>query len=1225
MRSKGMFFFAIAVIALVILPLVSANEYLLHPTSGDDTTPSPHPLHHILTSSDLTHISSSNNVWYRNNGSWYADYQNTEYIEYVFSPQLEVCNILSTKVKVEWHTNSRVDEARILVYADGVWKPLVLGRAVDEDDTVIFDVTSDVNTLGEINNFKLRFQAKDDENSNNAWSYNDLIEFQVVCDEEVPDTNVTYATKDDGSDPRYCEWNGEEEIWEAFVNFGSNNIVVNGISQDTSSNLADIAWVRGWESILDSWDDYWQRAQYASGNSKQKEWSTSRYADDWPANEFVKVCGSAVDTANNKENGMVVGRTVNVQTLPEDDCCWLCIDRINPSQPGTPFLENPSQCVPEYINENPVFSWAPSTDDPECSGIDHYEVEIYNSDGSLYYIVNRTTTSVVIDGQNGHDYYVRVRAWDMANNNGTWSEYSDEVYVDTEDPIVTINSPTQGTYFRYDFEVSETDEDENLWKCFYKVANNGSQTLDWTEITCNENVSIDVSEYCLVDGTCRIYKQAVDKACNDDDTSKYYYVDRTSPITTKTVGEPKYPGFFWMEWLIDWFITDITTISFDCYDAGVGCNGTFYRINSGDWLVYEGPFSLSPDGVYFLEYYSIDALENTEAVKNETDKVDTEPPITTKTYGYPEFLGWRTIPEFDLNVWMRFITSQTPITLDDYDTEVGVNETWWTLLIPDQEGWVWEWYGQDTQEWYECDEECYLENEICNFTTWMPKIEYMEEFCPIEHRRYSPYIKTIWCNYIEPVSIYQDCDHKICYYSFDHLMNTEEMHCQVFSVDNQPPVINIENPFSPVGCTMLTFDVLAEITDEKSGVNETGVFARVVDQTDWIPMEHIGNRWRASMDNDLLAGNYTIEVKAYDNLGNYNVATKEVAFYEDVYWEIAPDHCTLDWREGGECTFTYRVNLCHGGDQVAMIMEKLCGLTWLNPRLYNGTHMVYVAEIFEIPEYFWFGSRLHSEFPPIWVGMDGVNEWNFIKVADLDEDHWGWINLSFTLPVLRSAGMCDELFYFVKPGYSEPVNTTIYPRLSYFSVDWYDTMVSFYPREPRYHECGDGVVDPDEQCDGTNFAGQTCSDFGDTNGELSCTQACMVDTSGCYTPEEPEPPRGGSSGGGGGGGSGGSSGSCQENWDCSLWSDCIGGTNLQYRLCTDLNKCGTITNKPAITQSCSTAEANGDSETGSSITEDGLTGAVVGTGSTKLVGGLIAFGIIAIALILSLVVRKFKK
>jgi hypothetical protein len=42
--------------------------------------------------------------------------------------------------------------------------------------------------------------------------------------------------------------------------------------------------------------------------------------------------------------------------------------------------------------------------------------------------------------------------------------------------------------------------------------------------------------------------------------------------------------------------------------------------------------------------------------------------------------------------------------------------------------------------------------------------------------------------------------------------------------------------------------------------------------------------------------------------------------------------------------------------------------------------------------------------------------------------------------------------------------------------------------------------------------------------------------------------------------------SCTENWSCTSWSSCSGGT--QSRTCTDANSCGTTASKPSESQSC---------------------------------------------------------
>lgn len=59
--------------------------------------------------------------------------------------------------------------------------------------------------------------------------------------------------------------------------------------------------------------------------------------------------------------------------------------------------------------------------------------------------------------------------------------------------------------------------------------------------------------------------------------------------------------------------------------------------------------------------------------------------------------------------------------------------------------------------------------------------------------------------------------------------------------------------------------------------------------------------------------------------------------------------------------------------------------------------------------------------------------------------------------------------------------------------------------------CGNGIKEMKEQCDGSDFGGQTCFNFGFSGGNLSCNSNCTINTSGCIV----------SSGGGGGGGGGG--------------------------------------------------------------------------------------------------------
>jgi len=61
--------------------------------------------------------------------------------------------------------------------------------------------------------------------------------------------------------------------------------------------------------------------------------------------------------------------------------------------------------------------------------------------------------------------------------------------------------------------------------------------------------------------------------------------------------------------------------------------------------------------------------------------------------------------------------------------------------------------------------------------------------------------------------------------------------------------------------------------------------------------------------------------------------------------------------------------------------------------------------------------------------------------------------------------------------------------------------------------CGNGIVNPGEQCDGSNLNGESCTSRGFSGGTLSCNATCTFNTSACTTVS----PGGGGGGGGGGG------------------------------------------------------------------------------------------------------------
>lgn len=60
-----------------------------------------------------------------------------------------------------------------------------------------------------------------------------------------------------------------------------------------------------------------------------------------------------------------------------------------------------------------------------------------------------------------------------------------------------------------------------------------------------------------------------------------------------------------------------------------------------------------------------------------------------------------------------------------------------------------------------------------------------------------------------------------------------------------------------------------------------------------------------------------------------------------------------------------------------------------------------------------------------------------------------------------------------------------------------DLACSIPPPPPPPSPCGNGVIDPSEQCDGGNLNGKACSSIGYTSGNLSCNSSCLYDASAC--------------------------------------------------------------------------------------------------------------------------------
>ena len=99
--------------------------------------------------------------------------------------------------------------------------------------------------------------------------------------------------------------------------------------------------------------------------------------------------------------------------------------------------------------------------------------------------------------------------------------------------------------------------------------------------------------------------------------------DTTPPVTTISFDPPEPNG------KNGWYISDVN-VTLNATDDMSGVNTTYYRIDDGEWVIYESPFVLSEDGDDILiEYYSVDKAGNVENVKLSYLDIDqTKPKIS---------------------------------------------------------------------------------------------------------------------------------------------------------------------------------------------------------------------------------------------------------------------------------------------------------------------------------------------------------------------------------------------------------------------------------------------------------------------------------------------------------------------------------------------------------------------------------------------------------------------
>ncbi|MGC8812007.1 MAG: Ig-like domain-containing protein, partial [Candidatus Aenigmatarchaeota archaeon] len=249
---------------------------------------------------------------------------------------------------------------------------------------------------------------------------------------------------------------------------------------------------------------------------------------------------------------------------------------------------------------------------------------------------------------------------------------------------------------------------------------------------------------------------AIDKLGNVEPVKKQcVFVENTPPVSQKTLGTPKHACLpnETLEGITDcWYVTQNTEVNLSCSDVTphpVNQVKIYYKIDwknesSDQWT--EGQWQQAGDKVSFkynkdsyhkLTWYCVDALGNKEQEHVELDIVDTQAPVSQKS-----FIG-TAIPCSQLHCAVSgecdyYITQNTTIKLTCSDQQPH----------------------------------------------------------PVDHEKiYYRYfvdgqLKQNWTLYEEPIQYNEDSEHRLEWYCVDELGNQEQTHVEIDRVDTTPPETN---------------------------------------------------------------------------------------------------------------------------------------------------------------------------------------------------------------------------------------------------------------------------------------------------------------------------------------------------------------------------------------------------------------------------------------------------
>lgn len=281
------------------------------------------------------------------------------------------------------------------------------------------------------------------------------------------------------------------------------------------------------------------------------------------------------------------------------------------------------------------------------------------------------------DGSGVEHMYCRI-------NEGAWLEYQEPFWL-----------RTTGTYSIEYYSIDKAGNEESVKNYVLKIDQDPPETLiliegtqglgDWftseIQVTLESDDSpvgsgVQYTYYSINGGSWVLYTGTFTVDLEGIYSIGYYSIDLVGNVENElyesvaidTIAPETTIAYSGTPGLNDWYLSDVV-VSLFCDDGSVGSgpNVTYYSINQGTWNLYTESFLIEEDGMYTIDFYSIDMAGNSEFVNSASLLIDTQSPSSSLEYSP------------SLGIDPIFVTSDTMFHIDTTDTISGIAHTYYSI------------------------------------------------------------------------------------------------------------------------------------------------------------------------------------------------------------------------------------------------------------------------------------------------------------------------------------------------------------------------------------------------------------------------------------------------------------------------------------------------------------------------------------------------------------------